>query len=422
LPAHLLSNATAVLREVIQPYVQDNFPKQTILLDQMKRNSGVATINNAFHAAVRTSRHGGVTNLANDGNNINATAGVTFNRGSVAVKTVTGAFNISKLAIDASQGDKRAIANTFTEQAKAMVSDFAREVNRQLYGDATGIVAQVNGSVSSTEITIRAINASVDDGRTIDYYGTVNSDIAPGAYLQDGMVVGIGTAAAATGTIGTITNRGKDLAVGTVLLTGATASAANDAVFILDGSGGGAGSNMFNGIREALSSTTGTNLYAGLARSRDGWTPQFGSVSEALSLSRMENGYLSAKEYARTGDQYAIFVNKTLYKKYGDLLTSMRRTVDTADLLGGWTGLEFAAGAGKVGVFLDYQVPDGEVVILNMDSWTLCQVEDMNWLEQGADNLLRLSNTITYQAVMVWFANVMCLAPAANARETQKTD
>lgn len=422
MPAHLLSNATAVLREVIQPYVQDNFPKQTILLDQMKRNSGVATINNAFHAAVRTSRHGGVTNLANDGNNINATAGVTFNRGSVAVKTVTGAFNISKLAIDASQGDKRAIANTFTEQAKAMVSDFAREVNRQLYGDATGIVAQVNGSVSSTEITIRAINASVDDGRTIDYYGTVNSDIAPGAYLQDGMVVGIGTAAAATGTIGTITNRGKDLAVGTVLLTGATASAANDAVFILDGSGGGAGSNMFNGIREALSSTTGTNLYAGLARSRDGWTPQFGSVSEALSLSRMENGYLSAKEYARTGDQYAIFVNKTLYKKYGDLLTSMRRTVDTADLLGGWTGLEFAAGAGKVGVFLDYQVPDGEVVILNMDSWTLCQVEDMNWLEQGADNLLRLSNTITYQAVMVWFANVMCLAPAANARETQKTD
>ncbi len=422
MPAHLLSNATAVLREVIQPYVQDNFPKQTILLDQMKRNSGVATINNAFHAAVRTSRHGGVTNLANDGNNINATAGVTFNRGSVAVKTVTGAFNISKLAIDASQGDKRAIANTFTEQAKAMVSDFAREVNRQLYGDATGIVAQVNGSVSSTEITIRAINASVDDGRTIDYYGTVNSDIAPGAYLQDNMIIGIGTAAAATGTIGTITNRGKDLAVGTVLLTGATASAANDAVFILDGSGGGAGSNMFNGIREALSSTTGTNLYAGLARSRDGWTPQFGSVSEALSLSRMENGYLSAKEYARTGDQYAIFVNKTLYKKYGDLLTSMRRTVDTADLLGGWTGLEFAAGAGKVGVFLDYQVPDGEVVILNMDSWTLCQVEDMNWLEQGADNLLRLSNTITYQAVMVWFANVMCLAPAANARETQKTD
>ena len=51
------------------------------------------------------------------------------------------------------------------------------------------------------------------------------------------------------------------------------------------------------------------------------------------------------------GDRYAIFVNKTLYKKYGDILTSLRRTVNETDLLGGWTGLEFAAGAGRVGVF-----------------------------------------------------------------------
>ena len=422
MPALILANATAVLKEVIQPYVQDNFPKQTILLDQMKRNAGVTTINNAFHAAVRTSRHGGVTNLGDDDNNINATAGIAWSRGSVGVKQVVGAFNISKLAIDASQGDKRAIANTFQEQAKAMVSDFAREVNRQLYGDATGIIGQVNGSTSSTEITIRSLNASVDDGRTRDYYGTVNDDVAAGAYIYPNQIIGIGTAAAAVGTVSTVTNTGKGVATGTVTLTGATASAANDAIFLLDGSGQGAGSNMFNGIRDALSSTTGTSTYAGIARSTTGWTPQFGSVSEALTLSRMERSYLTAKEYARTGDRYAIFMNMTLYQKYGDLLTSMRRSVDTADLLGGWTGLEFAAGAGKVGVFLDYQVPDGEVVILNLDTWTLCQVSDMNWLEEGAEALLRLQNTITYQATMVWFANVMCLAPAANGRETQKVD
>ena len=424
MPALILANATAVLKEVIQPYVQDNFPKQTILLDQMKRNAGVTPINNAFHAAVRTTRHGGVTNLADDDNTINSTVGIAWSRGSVSVKQVVGAFNISKLAIDASQGDKRAIANTFQEQAKAMVSDFARDVNRQLYGDASGIIGQVNGSTSGTEVTIRSLNASVDDGRTLDYYGTVNDDVAAGAYLYPNQIIGIGTNALNVGTIAAsgVTNTGKGVATGTVLLTGATASAANDAIFLLDGSGQGAGSNMFNGIREVLSSTTGTNLYAGLARSTTGWTPQFGSVSEALTLSRMEGAYLTAKEYARTGDQYAIFLNKTLYQKYGDLLTSMRRSVDTADLLGGWTGLEFAAGAGKVGVFLDYQVPDGEVIILNLDTWTLCQVSDMNWLEEGAEALLRLQNTITYQATMVWFANVMCLAPAANARETQKTD
>ena len=122
-------------------------------------------------------------------------------------------------------------------------------------------------------------------------------------------------------------------------------------------------------------------------------------------------------------DKFAILVNKTLYKKYGDILTSMRRTVNEADLLGGWSGLEFAAGAGRVGVFLDYDVPDGEVLILDLDSWTLCQVSDLDWLEDpNGGGLLRLQNTITFQATMVWFANVMCLAPAANARETRKSD
>ena len=48
---------------------------------------------------------------------------------------------------------------------------------------------------------------------------------------------------------------------------------------------------------------------------------------------------------------------------------SMRRTVNESELLGGWSGLEFAAGAGRVGVFLDHDVPDGEVEIINLDSW-----------------------------------------------------
>jgi hypothetical protein len=120
-------------------------------------------------------------------------------------------------------------------------------------------------------------------------------------------------------------------------------------------------------------------------------------------------------------DKYAIFVNKTLYKKYGDLLTSLRRSVNTAELLGGWSGLEFQAGAGKVGVFLDYDVPDGEALILNMDSWVMAQVSDMNWAENPeSGTLLRRADYLTYQATMVWFMNILCTAPGSNGRAMQK--
>lgn len=402
------------------PYIQDNFPKQTILLDQMKRMSGVEFINDEFVAPLWSGRHGGIANLANDGNNVNTTnTGRPSTRGTVPVEIVSGAFDISKLVIDATKASQGAVENMLSAQADKLLVDFARHVNRQLVGDGIGVISQLRqtgGSVSGTEGAIEAVGngTGADDGRVKDRYGTVNGDIAPDKYLSAGQVVGIGTAGAVDGTISALTGT-------SVQFTGTLSLAASDSIYIQDGSGAGAGTSEFAGIADALSSN---GTYLGITRSSlTGWTPQFGSASEALSLSRMENAYLKGREYSAPRDQYAIFCNVTLYQKYGDLLSAMRRTVNATELLGGWTGLEFAAGAGRVGVFLDYDVPDGEVIILDMDSWSLCQVSDLDWLEEpNAGALLRLQNTIKYQATIAWFANTICLAPAANAKETRKTD
>lgn len=419
--AFLLTDVSNALHNILLPYVRDNFPTQTILLDQMKRNSGVTFMNKTFYAPMRSTRHGGVSNLANDGNNtISGTAGLA--QASVTVKIMTGAFDISKLAIDATKSSQSAVTQALTYQAKALASDFSRSANRQMYGDGSGAIGEVQGSTSSTVFTMTnpGTSAGTNDGRIFDRYGTgvVNGDISPIKFLTPGNIVGIGSPGTAFGTVTTVTSNGT---IGTVTLASGTASAAGNAVYLLDGSTQGAGTMEITGIKRALASDS-TGTYAGVARSTTGWTPQFGSESESLTLTRMEQYYLAAREYSQVGDKYAIFVNKTLYRKYGDVLTSMRRTVDTAELLGGWKGLEFAAGAGEVGVFLDYDVPDGEVIILNMDSWTICQVSDLGWMEDpNGGALLRLANKIQYQAEMTWFFELLCLAPAANAHMTQKT-
>lgn len=412
--AILLSNVSNALQKVIMPFIQDNFNKQTILLDQLKRNKGVVFMNDNFYAPIRSSRHGGVTNLGNDGATL-VSGSSSIGQASVGVKILTGTFDISKLTLDATKTTKGAVENQLTFQATTLASDFAKGVNRQYYSDGIGVVAQVGGSVGEGTLGLTYKNASLDDGRSIDNYGSINGDIAPEEYIFPGQVIGIGTAAADLGTVSSVSGT-------TVVVTGAPAINANDAVYIVDGDGGGAGTSEIQGMRAALSSSTGTSTYAGVARSTHGWTPQLGTTAEALTLSAMEQQYLAAKKYAHMGDRYAIFVNKTLYKKYGDILTSMRRTVNETELLGGWTGLEFAAGAGRVGVFLDYDVPDGEVLIVNLDSWTIAQVSEMGWLEDPSNgSLIRRVDKITYQATMVWFTNLMCLAPAANGRLTQKT-
>jgi hypothetical protein len=416
--AIVLSDVSNALQKVIMPYIRDNFPKQTILLDQVKRNTGVSFMNDKFYAAVRSGRHGGIANLSADNSKL-ITGKASIGQAYVDTKILTGTFDISDLTIKATKTAKGAVESQLTWQAQSLVSDFARSVNRQYFMDGSGIIAQVSSSANASVVPIILPNTSCDDGAALNRYGAVNGDITPTKYLAVGQILAIGTAGADLGTVTAVTN-GVGTAAGSVVVTGSPAHAANDAIGFVDGGGAGFGTADITGLGQALSDSTAD--YANLARTTVGWTPYTGTASAALTLSQMEDAYLSAKEYGAMGDKYAIFMNKTLYKKYGDLLTAMRRVVNESELLGGWTGLEFAAGAGKVGVYLDYDVPDGEVLVVNLDTWTICQVSDLDWMESPNEGaMLRVANSITYQATMVWFANLLCLCPAANAREAQKT-
>lgn len=421
-----ISAYDAVLKEVLLPYVRDNYPKQSVLLDNFKRNAGVQSMNNEFIAPIRTSRHGGIANLASDSATIPTASGVTYSRGTVSVKTPVATFDITRLAIDASRSSNLAVTPALENQAKTLADDYGRFLNRQLYWDGVGVVAQLRqtgGSVSGTEAAIEAVGNGTgpDDGRVQDWYGTINSDgqaasLRADKYLAVGNRVGIGTAAAVVGTVSALTGS-------SIQFTGTLSLAASDSVYIVsDPSTTGAGTHEFTGLKAALSSSTGTSTYAGLPRTVQGWTPAFGSASEALTLNSMQTTYLRAFEFAQSSDKYVILVNQTLYNKYANILSAMRRTVNETALLGGFTGLEFAAGGKVVGVFIDYDVPDGEVVIINLDTWTICQVSDMTWDDEpGMSTMLRLQNTLSYQAVMHWFANVLCLAPGANGHLTRKT-
>jgi hypothetical protein len=416
--SYALSDFNSALKQVIEPYIQDNIPSDTKLLKVLKRNENTEYFNNAFYAPIRSSRHGGIVNLANENAKLR-TGSSAITQGSVSPKLLSATFDISDVVKTASANSKGAVENAMTFQMKTLKSDFARNINRQYFSDGVGVLAQVptSGSVGVGTLAVIYPDTNLDDARgdASGWYGPVNYDIKPTKYFAVGQAVGIGTAAADVGTITAITG---GTAQGTLVVTGAPAVNNADAVYIVDGDENAAGTSEIQGIRAALS--VGTSNYAGLARSLDIWSPQYlGTASNAaLSINDMEAVYMSALEYAQSGDRYAWFVNKSLYTKYGDLLTALRRTVDKTELVSGWSGLSFEAGQGNVGVFLDYDVPDGEAILLNLDTWTVCQIADMGFVE---DNTLRRSDYITFQKVFSWYTNLFCVAPAANGRLVRRT-
>lgn len=410
-----LADFDSALKKVIQPYIQDNIPSQTKLLQVLKKNDNVQFFNNNFYAPVRSNRHGGVVNLATDKAKLRTGSAPTV-QASVSPKLLTGTFDISDVIKKASANDKGAVEAAMNFQMKSLKSDFAKSVNRQYHSDGVGVIAEAAGSVGAGTLSVVYPTASVDDGRVTPYYGAVNYDIKPTKYFTVGQAIGIGTAGA---DVGTITAISGGTAQGTLVVTGAPAIAANDAIYLVDGDETGAGTSEIQGIRKALSE--GTADYAGLGRnSSDVWSPQFAgtAANAALSINDMEIVYMSAYEFAQEGDRYAWFMNKTLYTKYGDLLTALRRTVDKTELVSGWSGLSFEAGMGNVGVFLDFDTPDGDAVLLNLETWTVCQVDDMGFVE---DNALRRSDYITFQKVFSWYTNLLCVAPAANGRLVRRT-
>lgn len=407
----------AALQKVIQPYIQDNVPKQAKLLQVLKKNDSVQMFNNNFYFAVRTNRHGGVVNLANDKAKLR-TGSAPTTQGTVGQKTLTATFDISDVIKKASQGDRMAVESAMDFQMRTIKSDFAKSVNRQYFSDGVGILAQA-GSVGVGTLSVTYPGGTAPDdtrGDISGWFGPINYDIKPTKYFTVGQAIGIGTAGADVGTITSVTGGS---AVGTLVVTGAPAIVANDSVYLVDGDENAPGTSEIQGVRAAL--TVGTAAtYAGISTGNDVWAAQYmGTASNgALTIADMDTLYMSAVEYAEEGDRYAWFMNKTLYSKYGELCTALRRTVNKMELTPGWSGLAYEAGQGEVGVYLDFDTPDGEAILLNLDTWTVCQVADMSFVE---DNFLRRSDYITFQKVFSWYTNLACRAPAANGRMLRRT-
>lgn len=422
-----VADFTAAFQKIIQPYIQDNVPAQTKMFKILKKMDNVQVMNNAFQFTVRTNRHGGISNLANDKSKV-VTGSSPTTQGTINPEIVTGVFDMSDMVIKASNNDKKAVESSMNFQMRTLTTDFAKSLNRQYQSDGVGIIAMIpesGGSVGNGTIQIQYPNQNVNtyEGRATNYYGTtfggINGDIKPTKYFAPGNIIGIGSAGTAVGTIssgGTAVQGGT--ALGTLILTGVTPTPGSAPVYILDGDADAAGTSEIQGVRAALSEGTGN--YAGLSRGLDVWSPQIlgTSQNQSLTINNMEVVYMSAVEYAREGDRYAWFMNKTLYLKYGDLLTALRRTVDSTELVSGWSGLQFQAGMGKVGVYMDFDMPDGDAVLMNLDTWTICQIADMGFVQDG---MLRRADYITFQKVFTYYTNLACVAPAANGRMVRQT-
>lgn len=386
-----ITNIDSILKKIIIPTIQDQLPKQSILFDKIKKNSGVSMANNTIYIAARTGRSSGIYAVA-EGTEP-GTGSSTYSNPYTSMKYTFGTLSISDQAIEAARDSAKAISSILTTEIKALTSDFRKDINRQFFGDGTGQLCLTNGTAQAASTTL-----------TVDSPGT--------RYLCPGMSIQIGTGSAVL--ISSVNSSTQ------VTLAAARQWPDDNSVVKK------ASSDEMMGFKGLIDDGDYVGTIQNIDRNANSWAKSQVEDSVAtLTEAHMIDMYLACMEY---GKPSVIFAGPNGFSKYGSLLTSLKKTVDLKEVLsGGWKGLDFMGG--DVGVILDYDCPEASaqdfmMFAVDFDTFTIAEMtEPFKFMEAEANGgiLKRSANNRTvWEATIKYYANLVCKNHRANGRLDNK--
>ena len=384
-----LTSVSAVLTKVISPAIEDQFNNKALLYQIAKKNFRVSHwSNDTFYIPLRTSRSAGVIALPDGKSLQHGAAG--FSQASAAVKLLTGSFVINKKVLAVK--DAGTIAPILTTYSESLTKDLIVDVNRQLWGDGSATIGTVSGATSSSTTVVLAASTNGDI--------TAEDKIFPGQYITDG---------AGTGAVQVTKVSGNTITV-------AAAQSYSDGAAIKKVTSDGTPADELTGLG-ALFNTTTSATYLGLKQDDvPTWAPIVHNVGGALTLTDMETYFSKAN---KVGDVKYIFMNQTLWNKYGSLLTSQIRFSPKDVLGGGWKGLDFMGGSCKV--VLDYEIPDDYVAFISPSLLTIGELQPLQFEKGTNGTLLRESGKLDYEAVESALFNLATFARSGHALLTGVT-
>lgn len=293
-----------------------------------------------------------------------------------------------------------AIADFSSSKVAFMEKGISREFNRTYFGDGTGALARADGAgTTSTSLTVQ--------GWDVDA-----SDISGSRHIRVNDYIKIGSGAAVQVTA----------KAGLVLTLSATRSwSDNDNIIKISSDGqsademAGLGSLVVNtGTVQNVNLANYENLQA---------TVDTSSHSFATDKDHYMNlAWLETEEH-REGNEIAVFMNKTNFAAYGKMLTALKQTAKSDEVVYGgvkhedinkYLALNWQGGK----VFYDPDCPTKKVYIIEPSSFTIGDLGGGVKFASALGSTVwqrALGVTPKYEAVMRYYGNLIVKNPSANA-------
>lgn len=366
-----MTDVTNILKEVIEPGINDQIQSMTKTISRIKSTSaGVSGKVGGKYVrfAIRTGRNHGM-GARSENEALPTPRTQTYETGQLNLSYQYGGINLTGQVFELAETDPQVFASELQNEITGLKEGLAKDANRQVYGTTIGKLATANAVGTTTTF--------------------VCSD-AEAIYLEPGMVVDTYTSADALKNSGSvITNLTS--AGGTTTVTfspAATATASGDYMVRDD-----ARAREIVGFRDIISDT-GT-LYGINGATVPLWRATVASNSGTLRA--LSEGLMirMADDIQKVAGKQptVIFCSQGVRRSYFNLLSQLRRVTNTVEFTGGFKGLAFTTDNGDIPVVHDVDCTQNRMYFVNEKEIKLYQAGDWSWMNRDGSMWQRILGT-----------------------------
>lgn len=298
------------------------------------------------------------------------------------LKNIYGTIEISDKAMRASRDSSGAFVNLVNSEMEGLVLSARQNFQRMLFGDGTGKICSIKSHKSGKIYTVDAAKEYFA-GLCVDLYdygtGTVND--TKGLYIES-----VDTKAL------TITFNRE------IQETIATAG-----VYVH-----GAKGNELTGLGALFDADA---LYGYTKANEDYFMPYIADAGGTLTEDALLEVLDNMEENFNSHINMIICSYKTR-RKIAALIANNRRVVNSTDAHTGFGTVT----VNDVPVYADKYCPEGRILFLNTEDFSLNQLCDWEWLEDESGKILKqIPGKAAYSATLVKYAELICKKPCGQA-------
>ncbi len=378
-----LTAADSALKEDYQPAIREQLNQEIMMLNQIEQNTRDVEGRRAV-LSIHTGRNSGVGARA-EGGTLPTAGSQQYKEERVTLKYNYGRIKVTGPVIRAMKSDSGSFVRAIESEVSGVVMDLKRDVNRQIFNDSNGAIAQC-ASESAKVYTLTTPTATqlrqLEVGSLVDV-GTVTN---PTLRVTAGTVSSVDTA------LGTVT-LDKDPATGSV--------DASDFIF-----------------RSGAKNTTsgGTHELIGLQAIVNNSGTLYNIDPTVVTLWKSTVNGNSGTDRAATDNLFETVIDDIglesgtspnfivttvgVRRNYASQLKAQKRFTDTTTLKGGFSALTVDAGNVSLPLATDRDCPNNKAFLLNTDHIMQHASSDWEFMDEDGSVLSRVSGEDAYEAVL----------------------